>query len=477
MPNDLRNWIKIVEEMGPGELIRITKPVKPHEFEVIGILRKLQDEGKFPAVLFENPLNLDNEPSGMQFLTGCTTHRARVTKTLGIDPKSPPSVLFEEMAKRNTNPIKYEKIPKKDAPVKEVVWTGDKVNLRKLPMAYNSEMDGNTYFDMNPISIDPDTGRYNISWQRMMYKGPKKTGIFIVPRHLEYNRMQWAKKGKDCPMVYLLGHNPLVACSASVEVGFEVDEYELAGAWLGEPLRVTPSETWGDDFLVPADAEIVLEGYIPWGKRETEGPFGEFTGYYGPQRLNPYFELTAITFRKNPIVMHCFMWYESNTYAIGNEATMYLAAKRRVPGVMAVNNMYNFNCIVQMKKLTDGDPKRAALAVLGSDIRLKHVIVVDEDVNPFNISEVMWAIGSRVQSTKDVECLSGVRGTGLDPSMVEQNVCDVMIIDATRPVEQPFEFRVDVPKEVKEKIKLEDYIPKKVLDQIPFLGFAPYIMP
>lgn len=121
--------------------------------------------------------------------------------------------------------------------------------------------------------------------------------------------------------------------------------------------------------------------------------------------------------------------------------------------------------------------KRAALAVLGSDIRLKHVIVVDEDVNPFDMSEVMWAIGSRVQSTKDVECISGVRGTGLDPSMVEQNVCDVMIIDATKPVEQPFEFRVDVPKEVKEKIKLEDYIPKKVLDQIPFLGYAPYIMP
>ena len=239
----------------------------------------------------------------------------------------------------------------------------------------------------------------------------------------------------------------------------------------GSPASVNafPQSGGGDT----ADAEMVIEGHVLANVKEVEGPFGEFTGYYGPQRLRNVIEVSAITHRSDAIFQHIFTGHR-DTWVLGGipkEGSLFNLIRGVVPTVKAVHFPFSggcrFNCYISIDKKVDGETKQAALVALGGCDFVKHVVVVDADIDIYNEEEVMWAVATRVQADQDVDVIKNVKGNTLDPSQTDNIMTAKMIIDATKPVQRPYEARVAVPKTAMEKTRLEEFIPRAVLDRVP----------
>ena len=342
----------------------------------------------------------------------------------------------------------------KDRLIKEVVKIGDEADLNDFPIVRHHEMDAGPYVDMTPIMRDPETGGYNVAFLRNMYKGPRKLGLHMSPRHNWEIARRNESAERNTPVVIVVSHHPSFYLAALNIAPFETDDYEVIGSIMGEPLRITPSETWGDNFMVPVDADILIEGEVLSKVREVEAPFGEFTGYYGPQRNRWVIDVKAITHRKNAIYQDIFVGHRDNWVlgAIPKEGTIYNRVKAIVPTVQAVHlpnsGCGRFNCYISIDKKTEGDSKQAALIALGECDFLKNVIVVDADIDAFNEEQVMWSVATRVQADEDVDILKNIKGNTLDPSLRGEILTAKMIIDATRPVDRPFAASLNVPLEV-----------------------------
>ena len=189
-----------------------------------------------------------------------------------------------EYARREDRLLAPVTIPAMEAPVKQVVKRGDEANIYDLPVVRHHAMDPAPYIDMTPVMKDPDEGFYNIAFQRNMVKGPRKLGLHMSPRHNWQIHRKNEEKNRPTPVAIVISHHPAFYLGSLNVSPFGVDDYAKVGAIMGEALRLTSSETLGEDFMVPADAEMVIEGHVLPNVKEIEGPFGEFTGYYGPQR-------------------------------------------------------------------------------------------------------------------------------------------------------------------------------------------------
>jgi 2,5-furandicarboxylate decarboxylase 1 len=203
-----------------------------------------------------------------------------------------------------------------------------------------------------------------------------------------------------------------------------------------------------------------------------EGPFGEFTGYYGPQRLRPVIEVKAITHRRDAILQHIFVGHRDN-WVIGGipkEGSLFNVIRGIVPTVRAVHfaisGSCRFNCYISIDKKVDGETKQAALAALGACDFVKNVVVVDADVDVFNEREVLWAVATRVQADRDIDVIKDVKGNTLDPSQTDDIMTAKLIIDATKPARRPFPARVAVPDDALARTHLEDFIPAEVLERL-----------
>src|SRR3990172_2329924 len=321
MQKDLNSWIEDVERMAPGELLRIEKGISP-QFEVLALVKHFEDRGQGPAFLFENIQNLKGERSEFSLLTNTHASRAKLGVTFGVSPEE----------------------------------------VRRRPGL--------------PTQIISDR-----SSRRLMIKDDKRAGIYIVPRHLWAYFQKMESKGEPLPVAYILGHHPAFYEAMSWGLTIEESEYEIAGALLDEPLRLVPSENWGKKLLVPADAEIVIEGVILPGVREPEGPFAEWVGYYAPQRMNPVFEVRAITCRRDAIYMNRTLGFphRDNLGHYGMEAAALKKIQEIVPEVTALNIAdYLMQGLIQMKDRREGDPKRAAYALLGSLLHVENVYIYIE---------------------------------------------------------------------------------------------------
>jgi len=267
----------------------------------------------------------------------------------------------------------------------------------------------------------------------------------------------------------MIGHHPAVYMASQFRGPFEVDELEVAGGLLNEPLRVVKGETV--DLHIPADAEIVIEGTIPPNAREEEGPFGEYTWYMGNKEVTPFIEVSAITHRKDAIYYDINSAHPEHNFTglLGREAMLYTRIKSVVPTVKAVTLPFSGTCrhtaYVSIRKEYDGLGKNTALAALAADPFMKLVVVVDEDINVFNEAEVMWAVCTRVQADRDVFIVPDAYVCELDPSAYSVRgrqergfLNSKWGIDATKPVDLPFQERADVPEEIWKEMRLEDYL-------------------
>ena len=216
--------------------------------------------------------------------------------------------------------------------------------------------------------------------------------------------------------------------------------------------------------MVPADAEIIIEGVVPPNVREIEGPFGEFPGTYGPQRLRWVIDVKAITHRTDAVYQDVFVGHPDDRVqgGIPKEGRLFNRIKGVVPTVKAVHlppsGVCRFHCYISIDKRVDGESKQAALIALGEVDFIKHVVVVDGDIDPFDEQSVMWAVATRVQADQDVDIIKNVKGNTLDPSQTDDIMTTKMIVDATRPVRRPTPERIRIPDEVMAKMQLEDYV-------------------
>jgi 2,5-furandicarboxylate decarboxylase 1 len=455
---DLRTFIDRVERDQPRGIRRVKREVSP-EFEISAILRKLQHRGEYPLVIFERVKGSD-----IPVVTNVIAENPKLALTLEV----PEEQLLQTFIRRETNPIPPKAVP--DGPVKECVWTGKEVDLNRIPFVTQCEKDGGAFLTAGiTIVRDPDTGAFNSGIYRQMLHERNILGMSFEPQsHLGYCYRKMEQQGKGLPAVTYLGHHPACQLGSQSRLPFGEDEMAVMGGLMDEPLELVPCETV--DLMVPAYAEIAVEGIIRPGERRWEGPFGEYTMYYGYARNSPVFEVTAITHRKKPYYQDLFSVSPEHHMAtkLGREAVLFQKVRTSCPSVldvsMPLSGMCRMTAYVQINKQYDGEAKMAALAALASDAFVKLVVVVDKDVNIHREEDVHWAVATRTQPDQDTFFVPNSVGSRLDPSGYsvwsrhERNGMNTKwAIDATMPIEAPFEDLADVPKDILDRTNLGDY--------------------
>ena len=262
---DLRDFIRAVEAEQPDRVVHIDKPVDPADFEVTAVLQQLEDAGRNPMAIFHRPKNLFGEISRFP-LVDEHLRRARALRA-GPGPagrRRRSSRCALEYGRREQQRIPPTVIPRDQAPVKQVVQVGEDADLRQFPIVRHHHMDPAPYIDMTPVMKDPDTGAYNAAYLRMMYKGPHKLGLHMSPRHNWQIAPQARGAGPaDAGCRRRQPPPGVLSRRRSTSRPFGDDDYEVIGRCRASRCGWRRRETWGDDFLVPADAEIVIEGEIP----------------------------------------------------------------------------------------------------------------------------------------------------------------------------------------------------------------------
>ena len=458
MAKNLRSFIAGLEERQPGEFRRVRKLVNGGAYEASALMEVLERNEQYPAVLFENLVDLKGWPSNHRLMMNAFSTVSKMSEALNAPLNR--RAAMEQYNRGVQNPQPVNLVSGERAPIMEMVSEGEQVDLFQLPIPRINEMDGGPYLTPIIVAKDPDNGRYNISWNRAMLIDKNHLGLWMSPRHL-WSLFARVEKNGNLPIAIVLGHHPAFFLTGAGLTKLDHDEYEVAGGVMGESLPVTPSVSFGKQLLIPAEAEIVLEGELVADRRTVEGPFGEFTGYSGPQRLSWLVKIKAVCARRDGIILNIFGGHQENLYAhLPIQADIFANLRSIVPNVLDVNWIESggpLHLIIQMDKKVEGEPVRAAMAAMSLSNFIKHVIVVDKDIDPGNLKQVMWAVATRVQADKDVNIISGTQGQVLDPSLIEEILGSAMIIDATKPVGQPYAIKAQPPEASVQKVNLEDY--------------------
>ena len=391
-------------------MIHITKEVNPANYDVTAIIKHLGAQKKFPIIIFDNPLNLNGKVGPIKLTMNCEISQGKTQIALGMPRNSTRPQMADKCLEMEEHRVPPTIISKKDAPIKENTMVGKDVDLYQIPIMRHHEMDGGPYIVLSTVTKDRKSGIYNCSYHRMEVKSKNSTALYASPRHLWKIFKDYEENNQEMPVATVLGHHPAYHMGACYSGPFEVSEYDVIGGYLGEPLRLVASETFGDDLLIPADAEVVIEGVLKPGGRVVEGPFGEAPGYLGPQRYTTCveYEVRAINYRNGAM-------YQSVITPEGDKPWMDLPregaylrrCREAVPGVTAVckqGRHAHYNVFISMKKMSEGDPGRAAAAALTFD-HTKNVFVFDDDIDVFNPTDILWAIATRVQPHLQVNIL------------------------------------------------------------------------
>ncbi|MBI2953476.1 MAG: UbiD family decarboxylase [Chloroflexi bacterium] len=468
--NDLRSFLAAYRAAFPDDVIEVDKPIDTN-FECSAVGRHFEDLNKFPLLLFNQPITANGNVSKFPLAVNVTGDRRKLAFAINSTFEDVSIDWRKRVSEGKHKPVV---IDRGAAPVKENVLVGDQVDLRDLPIMHIHEMDPGPYITAGMLTtFDPKHNIDNCALQRGFIAGPREIRCLLVSRSHNYlNYLAHQELGKPMKIAYWVGHHPAVFMGAHSNLGYPESHYATASAVSGQSLRLVPSETLGDDFLVPADAEFVIEGIMVPGKRALEAPFGEYPRYYGPQRMGEVFDVTAITHRNNAIWDQFLVGMNNNYGGTQEEASIYSVVKRVVPEVtrvhVPVSGSGRFHAYIQIRKTHDGQPREAIMAALSSSYMIKHAIVVDEDIDVFDDRWVMWAVATRSQWDRDVMIVPNCYGSILDPSTGERGLGCKGGIDATMPAPpRRFPKRLNVPDKVLDKITLEEYIGTERLARVP----------
>ncbi|MFZ5967519.1 MAG: UbiD family decarboxylase [Bacillota bacterium] len=325
-----------------------------------------------------------------------------------------------------------------NGPVKENIITRNIDIPKMFPIPTFHEQDSSCFITSGIMVVkDPETGSQYISVRRFQVNGGNQISALIASPFLTRQFESLEAENKPLEVAIVLGYDyPFLLASQISSETYGVDKYGVDSALRGEPLELVKCHTV--DLDVPAHAEIVLEGIIPPKKREWEGPFGELMGYYGPKGSHPIIEVKTVMHRNDPIFQVAFPCREEHlSNGMIREVELYSDVKRLVD-IKDVNVTIaggcRFHAVVSINKKFEGDGKSAIIGALSSSRDLKHVVIVDNDVDIFNQDDVELALATRMQASRDVVVIPGALGSGLDPSHHLNGVTDKMGIDATKPI-------------------------------------------
>lgn len=459
MAKDLRSFLKILDEH--DQLVRLKRSVDPLTEMSALAWQALPHR----AIFYEKVTGFPN----WQACCGIVESRQRVALVLGVAPEQ---VLPAYSRICAGDLLDYEKVS--HGPVKEVIWKGKEVDLRKLPIIKPCERDAGPFLTFSEtVCRDPDTGIYNAAVLRIQIKTENKTGIYCVPgKHTWEIYRKYENLNRPMPVAIVIGHHPAFHLAGTWAGPMDVDEYRVASAFLGEPLRLLPAETV--DLLVPADAEAIIEGEIPPGIREPEGPHAEFTGYYPAIYNEPIINVKAITMRRAPIYEFNWSAHPGVTTALGIQSYLYNRIKE-VEGYIELKDIHiypevdHFLVVVQFTPHYEGQAKNVLMAALsGATIHTKIAVAVDEDVNIYDPADLLWALANRVNPEKDIFIIGHTRNHPFDIKLpldtqgtVQVRVGSKMGIDATKPPTTKPEARkhFDRARPVGwQKVKLADFL-------------------
>jgi 4-hydroxy-3-polyprenylbenzoate decarboxylase len=421
---DAREWIAALED--EGELRRCkTKVDWDGEIAEI-VIRVISKRG--PAILFENIKDYE-QGRCTKLLVGAVGSRKRVAMALGLEKDTSRNEIIHFLRKKFNEAIEPTIVD--NGPVKDNIVMGDKINLFDFPVPMWHPDDGGRYINTfcGIITKDPETGERNVGLYRGMILDGNRIGVFLVPaQHWGIHYSKYKAMNKPMPVAIAYNWDPVMELVASNSV--RDDEYNVMGAIRGEPVELTKCET--SDLEVPAATEIVVEGSISPNQNayEVEGPFGEWSGYYGEARRRPVIEVECITHRNSPIFRGQREGVTTKAMGEGVYAAHYgqiallwnALEDAGIPGVVDV--ALGSTTIVKIRKMYEGHAKRVAAALWASQSAIdlfKIVTVVEDDVDISNLRDVERAVMTNVDPDRDLTIFPGTFGPSLDVSLSEEN--------------------------------------------------------
>ncbi len=453
--DDLRAWLTKAKDLG------VLKTVEDADWDLeIGSLTSLNVLRRdCLALLFDK---IRGYPAGRRLLSSSSSSKATVSLTFGLRQCQTDlelaGILRDKLPEWEAELDRFPMREVSNGPVMENVMSGDRVNLFEFPAPRWHELDGGRYLGTGDavITADAETGTINLGTHRLQVHDAKTVGLMVVPgHHARFHIEQYHARGKPAPVAASVGHHPLFLRIAGVRVYGQ--EYNYIGAIAGEPVRVIREEVTG--LPVPADSEIVLAGWCPPDRKLPEGPFGEWTGYYASKQTPSFIvEVERVYHRHDPVILGSppFRPPSDSAYFRLLMASALLhnqLVKAGIPDVKGVwisEAAMEMLIIVSIKQRYAGHAKQAA--VIASQTKMtgdvaRYVIVVDDDIDPSNIQEVLWALCTRSDPEKDIDILRRCWSSPLDPMIRKPSTTfssSRAIIDACK----PFEWIDDFPREI-----------------------------
>ncbi len=399
---DLREWLAGVEAL--GELERVNGASAEED---IGLAQEvLTHSPTAPAVLFDQ---IPGYAPGWRVVSNPLGTLRRIAYTLGLPPDLPKGELVDLWRRRFKEIRPIDPVEMTDAPILENVLRGADVDVLRVPAPKWHENDGGRYIGTGSFDItrDPDEGWVNLGTYRVMVHDRYRVGYYISPgKHGRIQREKYFARGEKCPVAMVLGSDPLLFLASCTEIPYGLSEYAWVGGLRGEPVPVVRGLVTG--LPIPAYAEIVLEGYARPDFRLPEGPFGEWTGYYASDtRPEPVLEVEAMYFRNDPILLGQPPAQppdeQSRFRAFMRSAVLKdEIEKAGVPDVVGVwchevggSRLFN---VVAIRQRYPGHARQAghvAAMCRAGAYTGRYVVVVDDDIDPTNLEQVMWALCTR----------------------------------------------------------------------------------
>ncbi len=427
---DLRAWLASVDDL--GQLQRIAAPVDCDE-ELGAINYLVASREGAPALLFEN---LAGHPGWRAISNSLGSSLDRLALTYGLEPGLRPLELIAQARQRVGLRLPPVQVDAATAPVNGQVLRGEDVDLTTVPAPKFWPLDGGRYIGSGTIVITrhPETGALNLGTYRQMLHGPREVGLYISPGKdgLQHLQAAWRRR-EPLPVAAVYGLHPLLMVVGSQSFGANTSEYDVAGGIQGGPVEVIEGEVTG--LPIPAAAEVVVEGFVYPGAERGEGPLGEFTGYYGrPAGAAPVIDVQALHLRDQPIVTAAM----AAEYPVCEQA-LFIALSRAARlwddfdrlGVPGVRGVYahpaaaaGFGLVAVSLEQRHAGHAAQVLALAAQSpataYYTKWIIAVDEDVDPSDLNQVLWAMCVRCHPPRDLELLRQTWSTPLDPSQNDE---------------------------------------------------------
>ena len=440
---DLRVWLAKMQDAGEIQTVRGAN----REEEIGGIVDIYQRKMGRPALLFDD---IPGYERGYRVLANILTSVRRINLTLGLPADGTEIDLVQFWRNYMKEARTHAPVTVKGGPILENVMSGKDVNLLKIPAPKWHEHDGGYYIGTGVMVImkDPDTGWINYGAYRVQAHDRTTASVMASKgKHGNLIMRKYHERGQKCPIAVVVGMHPGLFMVAGLEIPYGKNEYDAAGGLIGEPVEIIPGPKTG--LPIPAQAEIAFEGFIAPHDEVDEGPLGEWTGYYaGGAKKEPAIRIETLMHRTNPILLGAIPAVPPNddtfyrgTYRCGAVWNQIEAAG--IPGVQGVwaheAGGSRLWLTVAIKQLYGGHSKQAGLIASqchAGAYANRYVVVVDDDINPADIDEVIWAMCTRVDPREDVDILKGCWSTVLDPMAYpadQKTFNSRMVIDACKP--------------------------------------------